>query len=939
MSSALHESSDARLVALAREGDRAAFAALVERHAGALFALAVARTRNPADADDLTQEVFLIAWRDLRRLKDAALWQPWLTGILRRHVSRFHRQKTRQSRRLAARAERQLGRGDLPGSVPKAGALDVSPSGGTDVEREEAAAIVQRAVASLPPDLGEPLVLYYFEGQSTEVVAERLGATPAAVRKRLERARQKLRDRLDPKLLSAIAVLRPHKDFTSRVLESLPAQTATMVSIAGLCSLIGGMLVSLKPILITASVIAALIPAWWLLTDELAPASGNEVADSSRDTRDVVDLEASPSRSSERGESTSVPSKVLSSLPKASAREAPRMTASSATVIFRVVQAGTERTLRGVSVEITSQSDPGDRRMMVSGLGGELSLELPRDEVFQATAVSTDSVEIEASDVLELVPGASSSQSLEVTARFRLSGRLVADGSDRPIGITSLISKHEEHGMAALADTDHDGRFRGDRLVSPGLVEVQAWVPNTLMSDPSEYLVVGTVDVGTNETDALELAHPWSGVLVGRVEDELGRPIAGARLAVALALSAYISSDRRISLDQGRIRKSDSEGRFRLEPMPTVPIVVFGAAEGYGGKLSKPLQFENGRAEVVLVLPAATTLRGRVLLHDGRPAVGASVHAYNAPVSAPANVETDEQGRFVFEDIIPETYTVTAHLHPYPASHLRDVEVKADGSSEVEIHFEGSGLAITGRVLSESGEPVRRATVRADRQEGDGFAMDFSDEEGRFELTGLSEGAYALKANDSAFAESELSVHQAGETDVEIRLPTAKVTLKIRVVSAADGAPLGPADAYVSVHGRTSFGWADSEGVSEIQAVPGEYTVTCGASGFAPAMGRMEIGPGDEGERELIVRLDTGSRVSGRVVDSEGRPVEGATVCTVFEHFLIKQTAVQSDESGRFTIHSLPASGARIGIAQPGQYHSSLPVDVVPGEEPTLVVR
>ena len=73
--------TDATAVALAREGDSDAFRALVDRHSRAVFRLAHRMTGNPQDAEDVVQETFLKAYRQLGRFESRANFGTWLHRI------------------------------------------------------------------------------------------------------------------------------------------------------------------------------------------------------------------------------------------------------------------------------------------------------------------------------------------------------------------------------------------------------------------------------------------------------------------------------------------------------------------------------------------------------------------------------------------------------------------------------------------------------------------------------------------------------------------------------------------------------------------------------------------------------------------------------------------------------------------------------------------
>jgi len=79
------------LVVQAREGDRNAFEKLIEIHQNEIFRLVYFRTRSRMDSEDLTQDIFMSAFRYLPQLKDSDRFRPWLYRIALNRVHDFHR--------------------------------------------------------------------------------------------------------------------------------------------------------------------------------------------------------------------------------------------------------------------------------------------------------------------------------------------------------------------------------------------------------------------------------------------------------------------------------------------------------------------------------------------------------------------------------------------------------------------------------------------------------------------------------------------------------------------------------------------------------------------------------------------------------------------------------------------------------------------------------
>ena len=168
-----HASEDAVLVRRAREGDPSAFARLYDRYARMVHGLLLARV-NRADVEDLVQDVFLVAWRRLDRLRDPAAFGGWLATIARNRATDFHR------------------RGPAAEELPE----HLIASDRT-AARVEALAVLDM-IRTLPDAYRETLVLRLVEGMTGAEIAERTGLTPASVRVNLHRGMKLLREKLEP---------------------------------------------------------------------------------------------------------------------------------------------------------------------------------------------------------------------------------------------------------------------------------------------------------------------------------------------------------------------------------------------------------------------------------------------------------------------------------------------------------------------------------------------------------------------------------------------------------------------------------------------------------------------------------------------------------------------------------------------------------------------
>ena len=151
------------------------FESLAKAYSADLYRYAYWLCRDRSLAEDLVQETFLRAWRAMKSIRDVRAAKAWLLTILRReHARQYERHQPRFE---------ELDMDNLPGWDG-------------DDKRPEAF-LVRRAIAALPAEYREPLVLQVLGGYSTAEIGQLLGLTRGAVMTRVFRARQKLREVLD----------------------------------------------------------------------------------------------------------------------------------------------------------------------------------------------------------------------------------------------------------------------------------------------------------------------------------------------------------------------------------------------------------------------------------------------------------------------------------------------------------------------------------------------------------------------------------------------------------------------------------------------------------------------------------------------------------------------------------------------------------------------
>ena len=177
-------SGDAELMGRVRAGDEAALGALMERWELPVKGLIGRIVLNASEAEELAQETFVRVWQQREKYRAGAAFRPWVFAI----AVNLARNRLRWWRR---RPTVELHEWSATGGEGSEGVREESA-----LERKERATAVRDAIAALPLELREAIVLFEYEQLSHAEIAVTVGATAKAVETRIYRAREKLRTSL-----------------------------------------------------------------------------------------------------------------------------------------------------------------------------------------------------------------------------------------------------------------------------------------------------------------------------------------------------------------------------------------------------------------------------------------------------------------------------------------------------------------------------------------------------------------------------------------------------------------------------------------------------------------------------------------------------------------------------------------------------------------------
>ena len=181
---------ESSLVARAKAGDQSAFSELVAQYQRKIFRLAKNITRHDEDAEDVLQEAFLKAYRNLDRFEGNSKFYTWLVRIaVNEALMKLRKRKTDRTVPLDEPVD--LGEDLMAREIA---VWEDNPE--ERYGREEMQKILDDALDTLKPDFRTIFTLRDIEELSTEETAEALGISVAAVKSRLLRARLTLREKL-----------------------------------------------------------------------------------------------------------------------------------------------------------------------------------------------------------------------------------------------------------------------------------------------------------------------------------------------------------------------------------------------------------------------------------------------------------------------------------------------------------------------------------------------------------------------------------------------------------------------------------------------------------------------------------------------------------------------------------------------------------------------
>ena len=197
---------DGHIIQKCLDGDTAAFGLLVDKYKGSVYGLAYAKLGNFHDAQDITQEVFLKAFRKLRTLKRWDRFLSWLYAITSNLCKDF----------LRSKASRPDGEYVADQEIERLDHISIDSHHEDQIHQT-----LREGLSELPEIHRQVLSLHYLGGLSCKEISQFLGVSPHAIAMRLNRARAKLRKEMLTMMHTSFDGQKLHSGFTLNIVEMI----------------------------------------------------------------------------------------------------------------------------------------------------------------------------------------------------------------------------------------------------------------------------------------------------------------------------------------------------------------------------------------------------------------------------------------------------------------------------------------------------------------------------------------------------------------------------------------------------------------------------------------------------------------------------------------------------------------------------------------------
>jgi len=906
--------SDAQLVRRTLRGHRDAFSLLVERHQELVFAVAYGIVAHAADAEDVTQEAFLTAFDKLPSLREPAKFRAWLLTIARNRCADVVVKRRREA----------------PLEDPD---TTEAPAGDTLADAELRALLRER-IERLPAEHREILLLHYYADLKTREIAVHLEISHEAAKKRLQRARDLLSQRMLVQLRDTVeeqgtSAARCKTIVAAIAGTSVAWQSAAVAAGAGIFS---GVFVSKLGVagLATVGVIAAV--TWWPTEDVLPK-------------EDVV-------------------SSVVAESPEAVDVTPPNpVGATEAQVPVLPVAAAPQRAEgeRGGKLfgrVVNSDGDPQPFAVVMADSGYPRASSVPIEDqpIEHHETESDDAGKFYFDDLL--VDTAYVLRAFTDSEAAKSRGKTGAAGEAASSIDMELAPAQPLFGMTV----DPDGNPVPEVLIQPaGLIRPEGRVKlphgweqaSEIISDASGRFVFPPMWAGDWYLRLAPMAHLQRRMTGVRPEAspytitlEPGARVSGQ---VVMQGTGEGVAAVEVEMPSNRRTQADAHGFFQLEGVSLSSLNVR-LREHESLLVVSPDFYVTAGQELTGVrieVARGGFIRGYIRNKEtGLPFTHGFVEFATGKLGVSFSAMADEKGSYVVGPLYPGSYqleSIDGSNHDlygrYVLTGERDdspIEI-ALGSVVDGVDFElERGRTISGRVVFPSDSIPDAVTVGIRRPSMNGSAITTEVPvrvDGSFAYTGFPHAGDALlQVSGGSWTSQKVGPLALEDGDLEgVALVATPVGVG-RVRGRVDfGMTVPPPEVSIALYNQDTdvihMTQAGHGGHFDFRDVaPGRYRAEFVERQVYSEV--FDVRAGEESRGVVLAVQPVGTTIEGRVVDAQGRPVGGAEIRARGGEARIPR--VRSDEAGKFRLYGVGEVPCRVSVSADG-YESASRDAVAPG--------
>lgn len=722
--------SDAYVIKRVLRGHANDFEHLVKRYGRSVHAVSLAQTGNYADAEDIAQQAFIKAYQSLDTLKEPAKFGAWICTIAR-NLSFSQLRKRRDDLSVE-----EISEGALPSSMP-------------DPASDELRELLRSEIEGLEPQACEVLLLYYFGEQRIARVAQLLEISNEAAKKRLQRARAALSQRLEGRihdLFDDADTNKRNRAIMTGIAATTPAwKPATTAALITKTTTLAAV-----TILAAASIVAyrtsqpeTLAPGNLDDATPIAPQSinNNPTTTETRLANDSTTSDSTETAASVTSEPETTRNEILPfDVVAGAVTDEDGTPISGATVWANKAHYAAPRT----SIE-TQTDDNGTFTLNLTE--GRWVVKVRKGNLFGTPAQHTQGYIRLSEDRTSTIH--------EITLRpaGKLTGRLLDETTDEPIPNAKLWLD-----QGVQLTTDQTGTFHYEGIPQGDHV-ITAVTPGY---ERRRYLYDNSLDLDAH----IVLRTRPGGAIHGRVIDEAGNPVRNASVGNS-------SSGSTLTL-QSRFEQTGPDGAFVRDGVAYgAPYRMSAMAEGYEespdqwttvyeGIDPDPMLFVLKRESDIPEVQAPPgeiphrLLAGTITDEEGNPIANVDVRWRSTDLYTGSDATTtNEDGAFE----IPNAQDREGYLSAAIGTHLPLIEPVETGTWN-NLHLTmRPGETIHGKVVNAQGEPIQGATIIRRRDQRGQKIMWYSnprtytDEDGEFELKGYDPAELTVDILKTGYSE------------------------------------------------------------------------------------------------------------------------------------------------------------------------------------------